>query len=215
MATLFQSRHDKTIGRLDRLDEHGGERFQLRSMQQQKSYSIYRDKQTRLDMRQEWGWHGQAARKTNLSRYLEGSTCIIQTDPPLRSVLTCKHGMTRRVESMGINLVQRFLSSLYLRMRREGRQILSYSAEATDVWNCAKLLSARHRQYSEAYRRGIFKLRSARHSWLNVLLTYVGNCPHLLPPVSLFRSRWVRKFPLRRLLMCLRVQRKSNSHYKC
>jgi hypothetical protein len=48
-------------------------------MQQQKSYDIYRDKPTRRDVRQEWGWHGQATRKTNLSHFLQGSTCIIIT----------------------------------------------------------------------------------------------------------------------------------------
>jgi hypothetical protein len=51
----------------------------LRSTQQRKSYDIYWDKQTRPDIRQEWGWHGQTTRKTNLPHFLEGSTCIIIT----------------------------------------------------------------------------------------------------------------------------------------
>lgn len=40
-SRLQPTRHDKTIGRLNRLYEGGGERFQLRAMQQQKSYDIY------------------------------------------------------------------------------------------------------------------------------------------------------------------------------
>jgi hypothetical protein len=52
-SLLQPTRQDKTIGRLNRLDGGGVERFQLRSMQQQKSYDIYRDKPTRRDVRQE------------------------------------------------------------------------------------------------------------------------------------------------------------------
>jgi hypothetical protein len=41
-SLLQPTRHDKTIGRLNRLDEGGGGgRFQLRPTQQKKSYDMY------------------------------------------------------------------------------------------------------------------------------------------------------------------------------